>query len=108
MKIIPSEFTKIAWECFLIAKNKAYLSKHQNIDSEHLLLSILENVEWANILLEKNKWRIIEINTRFTSSLVGLEKSYGKKSLQKITKLYLENKLNKTKNNLIKEVTVKF
>ena len=62
----------------------------------------------VDILLEENQWKIIEINPRFTSSLIGLEKSYGKKSLQKITKLYLENKINKTKNNLIKIVTVKF
>ena len=54
MKIIPSEFTKIAWKCFLIAKKKAHLSKHQNIDSEHLLLAILQNVEWFYILLKKN------------------------------------------------------
>ena len=53
MKIIPGEFSKISWKCFLIAKNKAYNSKHQNIDSEHLLLSILQNVDWVGYLLKK-------------------------------------------------------
>ena len=62
----------------------------------------------VDILLEEKQWKIIEVNPRFTSSLVGLEKSYGKNALQKITKLYLENKLDKTKNKLIKKVTVKF
>ena len=62
----------------------------------------------VDILLEKNQWKIIEINPRFTSSVIGLEKSYGRDSLQKITKLYIENKLNKTKNKLIKKFTVRF
>jgi len=61
-----------------------------------------------DILLEEDQWKIIEINPRFTSSLIGLGKSYGRNSLQKITNLYLENKLNKTKNKLIKKLTVKF
>ena len=62
----------------------------------------------VDILLEENQWKIIEINPRFTSSLIGLEESYGINSLQKISKLYLENKLNRTKNKLIKKFTVKF
>ena len=62
----------------------------------------------VDILLEKNQWKIIEINPRFTSSVIGLEKSYGRNSLKKITKLYLENKLDKTRNKLIKKFTVKF
>ena len=61
-----------------------------------------------DILLEEDQWKIIEINPRFTSSLIGLGKSYGRNSLQKITNLYLENKLNKTKNKLIKKFTVRF
>ena len=62
----------------------------------------------VDILLEENQWKIIEINPRFTSSLIGLEESYGINSLQKISKLYLENKLSRTKNKLIKKLTVKF
>ena len=91
MKIIPSEFTKIAWECFLIAKNKAYLSKHQNIDTEHLLLSILENVEWVNILLEKNNIipEQLEIHLKI---LINKKGTMGSKQ----EKLFISNSLEKT------------
>ena len=91
MKIIPSEFTKIAWECFLIAKNKAYLSKHQNIDSEHLLLSILENIEWVNILLERNNIipEQLEIHLK---NLINKKGTMGSKQ----EKLFIGNSLEKT------------
>ena len=91
MKIIPSEFTKIGWECFLIAKNKAYLSKHQNIDTEHLLLSILENVEWVNILLERNNIipEQLEIHLKILINKKGTMSS-------KQEKLFISNSLEKT------------
>ena len=91
MKIIPSEFTKIAWECFLIAKNKAYLSKHQNIDSEHLLLSILENVEWANILLKKNNIIPEQLEIQL-KNLINKKGTMGSKQ----EKLFISNSLEKT------------
>ena len=91
MKIIPSEFTKIAWKCFLIAKNKAYLHKHQNIDSEHLLLSIVQNVERVNILLEKNNIHREKLESQ-------LKNLINKKGIMnsKQEKLFIGNSLDKT------------
>ena len=43
MNIVPSAFSETAWNYFLYAKKIAYQSSHQNIDSEHIFLSILHN-----------------------------------------------------------------
>jgi len=67
MKIIPGEFSKISWKCFLIAKNKAFNSKHQNIDSEHLLLSILENVDWVHDLFTKFDTHPVDIEVKLNN-----------------------------------------
>ncbi len=91
MKIIPSEFTKLAWNCFLIAKNKAYLARHQNIYSEDLLLSIIQNVKWVNVLLEKNNLipKNIEIQLKNQLNNKGTMSS-------KQEKLFIGNCLEKT------------
>ena len=55
MNIVSSEFSKIAWNYFLLAKKIAHKNFHQNIDTEHILLSIIQNNESFRKILEKNK-----------------------------------------------------
>ena len=56
----------------------------------------------------KNVWHILEINTRFTSSLLGIESAYGYEAIKKITNLYLNKKIDKKKIKLKKITKVYF
>ncbi len=61
MNIVSSEFSKIAWNYFLLAKKLAQNSYHQNIESEHLFISVLQNNESIKNLLQKNNTNIKKI-----------------------------------------------
>ena len=54
----------------------------------------------VDIIKIQNVWHILEINTRFTSSLLGIESAYGYEAIEKITNLYLNKKINKKKIKL--------
>ena len=54
MKIIPSEFSKEAWNYFLMSKDLAHDNHHQNVDTEHLFFSIVRNDGSIKRLLEEN------------------------------------------------------
>ena len=60
MDIIPSKFSQIAWNYFLLAKDIALKNNHQNVDSEHLFLSILNQGKSAKTFLEKNDINIYQ------------------------------------------------
>tara|TARA_B100002019_G_scaffold145635_1_gene125537 strand:- start:820 stop:1779 length:960 start_codon:yes stop_codon:yes gene_type:complete len=62
----------------------------------------------VDIIKVRNKWKVIEINPRFTSSYVGLEQSYGKTVINKINKFYISKKLNEKKIKLKKKVEIYF
>ena len=53
-------------------------------------------------------WYIVEVNSRFTSSLIGLEKAYGKEIIKRITNFYLNKKIEKTCIKLRTEFRVRF
>jgi len=57
MKIVPSEFSNSAWDCFIFAKEIAYKNYQQNVDSDNLLLSLIKSYEVISWRLnfEKNK-----------------------------------------------------
>ena len=55
MNIVPSVFSKIAWDYFLISKQIAKQNFHQNIDAEHIFLSILQNNKSVKKILELNE-----------------------------------------------------
>jgi len=55
-----------------------------------------------------DKWHIIEINARFTSSLIGIHQAYGGSAIKKISDLYVERKIDKRKIKLKKKVKVFF
>mgnify|MGYP001174651994 CR=1 FL=1 len=62
----------------------------------------------VDILMIKGQWKILEVNTRFTSSFAGLEKAYGYNALKKITNLYLNEKIDKKIDKLLKQKRIKF
>ena len=62
----------------------------------------------VDILLIEGQWKILEVNTRFTSSFIGLEKAYGYSALKKITNLYLNEKIDKKIDKLLKQKRIKF
>ena len=43
MKIVPSEFSNSAWNCFIFAKEIAYKNYQQNVDSDNLLLALIKD-----------------------------------------------------------------
>ena len=42
MKIVPSEFSNSAWDCFIFAKEIAYKNYQQNVVSDNLLLALIK------------------------------------------------------------------
>ena len=61
----------------------------------------------VDIVKEKNNWKVIEINPRFTSSYVGLEQSYGKEVINLISEFYINKKFTE-KNYKLKKVKIYF
>ena len=61
-----------------------------------------------DVIKIENVWHILEINTRFTSSLLGIENAYGIEAIKKITNLYLNKKIDKKKIKLKKTTKVYF
>ena len=62
----------------------------------------------VDVIKIENVWHILEINTRFTSSLLGIENAYGIDAIKKITNLYLNKKVDKKKIKLKKTTKVYF
>ncbi len=61
----------------------------------------------VDVIKIENVWHILEINTRFTSSLLGIERAYGYEAVKKITNLYLNKKID-TKKIELKKITKVF
>ena len=62
----------------------------------------------VDVIKIENVWHVLEINTRFTSSLLGIENAYGIEAIKKITNLYLNKKVDKKKIKLKKTTKVYF
>ena len=54
MKIVPSEFSNSAWNCFILAKEIAYENHQQDVDSENLLLALIKEDNLTKRILKKN------------------------------------------------------
>tara|TARA_Y100001970_G_scaffold294041_1_gene446173 strand:- start:3221 stop:5800 length:2580 start_codon:yes stop_codon:yes gene_type:complete len=91
MKLISSNFSSEAWNYFLSAKELAHKNFHQNIDSEHLLYSILDREGFVLEVLEKNNVDI-ENTRRLIGDLINLK---GRMKNKQKT-LFLGNCLEKT------------
>ena len=42
MKIVSSEFSNSAWDCFIFAKEIAYKNHQQYVDSDNLFLALIK------------------------------------------------------------------
>ena len=54
MKVKPDDFTERAWQGIIDAKELALSEKHQTLETEHLLYSLLKNNEVAIKVIEKS------------------------------------------------------
>ena len=91
MNITSSMFAKNAWSIFLYSKKLAQLNNFQYVDSEHLLLSILENSKLIRKILEKNGLNINQLK----QTLNLLIDKKGKMN-NKQENIYIGNNLHKT------------
>tara|TARA_Y100000589_G_scaffold154232_1_gene146873 strand:- start:1553 stop:2551 length:999 start_codon:yes stop_codon:yes gene_type:complete len=63
----------------------------------------------VDIVKNKKGWKIVEINTRFTSSFIGLRSAYGKNVINLISNFYISKKKNlRAEIKLLKQVKVIF
>ena len=69
MKIVPSEFSNSAWNCFIFAKEIAYKNYQQDVDSDNLLLALIKEDNFTKKILKKNNVNIKEFEKEIISSL---------------------------------------
>ena len=53
MKIVPSEFSNSAWDCFICGKEIAYKNYQQNVASDYLLLGLIKEDNFTKKILKK-------------------------------------------------------
>ncbi len=69
MKIVPSEFSNSAWNCFIFAKEIAYKNYQQNVDSDNLLLALIKDDIITKKILKKNNLNLKHLEREIISSL---------------------------------------
>ena len=69
MKIVPSEFSNSAWNCFIFAKEIAYKNYQQNVDSDNLLLALIKDDNITKKILKKNNVNLKDLEKEIISSL---------------------------------------
>jgi len=69
MKIVPSEFSNSAWNCFIFAKEFAYKNYQQNVDSDNLLLALIKVDNITKNILKKNNVNLKDLEGEIISSL---------------------------------------
>ncbi len=74
MKIVPSEFSNSAWNCFILAKEIAYKNHQQNIDSDNLFLALIKQNNLTKKILKKNNVNIREIEIKIMSSFSDMRR----------------------------------
>ena len=90
MKIVPSEFSNSAWDCFIFAKEIAYTNYQQDVDSDNLLLALIKKDSLTNKILKENNINIKEIEKEIMSSLNSKAKMKNKQD-----NLYIGDTLHK-------------
>ncbi len=78
MKIVPSEFSNSAWNCFIFAKEIAYKNYQQDVDSDNLLLALIKEDKFTKKILKKNNVNIKEFEKELMSSLNSKAKMKNK------------------------------
>ncbi len=69
MKIVPSEFSNSAWNCFVFAKEIAYKNHQQDVDSDNLLLALIKEDNHTKKIFKKNNVNIKDFEKGIMSSL---------------------------------------
>ena len=69
MKIVPSEFSNSAWNCFIFAKEIAYKNYQQNVDSDNLLLALIKDDNITKKILKKNNVNLKDLEREIIFSL---------------------------------------
>ena len=90
MKIVPSEFSNSAWDCFICAKEIAYKNYQQNVDSDNLLLALIKDDNITKKILKKNNVNLKDLEREIISSLNAKAKMKNKQD-----NLYIGDTLHK-------------
>ena len=90
MKIVPSEFSNSAWNCFIFAKEIAYKNYQQNVDSDNLLLALIKNDNITKKIFKKNNVNLKDLEREIISSLNAKAKMKNKQN-----NLYIGDTLHK-------------
>ena len=78
MKIVPSEFSNSAWNCFIFDKEIAYKNYQQNVDSDNLLLALIKDDNITKKILKKNNVNLKDLEREIISSLNAKAKMKNK------------------------------
>ncbi len=78
MKIVPSEFSNSAWNCFIFAKEIAFKNYQQNVDSDNLLLALIKDENITKKILKKNNVNLKDLEREIISSLNAKAKMKNK------------------------------
>ena len=90
MKIVPSEFSNSAWDCFIFAKEIAYKNFQQNLDSDNLLFALIKDDNITKKILKKNNVNLKDLEREIISSLNAKAKMKNKQD-----NLYIGDTLHK-------------
>ncbi len=90
MKIVPSEFSNSAWNCFIFAKEIAYKNYQQNVDSDNLLLALIKDDNITKKIFKKNNVNLKDLEREIISSLNSKAKMKNKQD-----NLYIGDTLHK-------------
>ena len=90
MKIVSSEFSNSAWNCFIFAKEIAYKNYQQNVDSDNLLLALIKEDNITKNILKKNNVNLKDLEREIISSLNAKAKMKNKQD-----NLYIGDTLHK-------------
>ncbi|WP_288261305.1 ATP-dependent Clp protease ATP-binding subunit [uncultured Prochlorococcus sp.] len=90
MKIVPSEFSNSAWNCFIFAKEFAYKNYQQNVDSDNLLLALIKEDNITKNIFKKNNVNLKDLEREIISSLNAKAKMKNKQD-----NLYIGDTLHK-------------
>ena len=99
MNIIPSKFSQIAWDSFVLSKEIAHDTFQQNVEPEHLLLALIKNDPLTNKLIRENDVNIKKLEATLTNFVEVKPRMKFKQE-----NLYISKELNKIflKSNEIK------
>ena len=78
MKIVPSEFSNSAWNCFIFAKEIAYKNYQQNVDSDNLLLALIKEDNITKKILKINNVNLKDLEREIIFSLNAKAKMKNK------------------------------